>query len=210
MKHSKTCKIYLVRHGETEWNVSGKFQGHTDIPLNETGLAQALQLKQKLSDVSFSAVFSSDLLRAKKTAETLIHPLPLSIIEHKDLRERYMGTLEGTHVGEIDKIMKEVFNPLIHSPKEEYLSYKWHPEVETTTAIYNRVSSFLKQQIPVHLGSSILVVSHGGVIRSLLDHLDFRPGYRWVVGNCGFVELQATQNEFSVVHKEEISLKKFI
>jgi broad specificity phosphatase PhoE len=210
MKDRKTCHIYLVRHGETDWNALGKFQGHTDIPLNEKGRLQALVLKQELEHVNFDAVFCSDLSRACQTAELIIGSRPLSIFHEYSLRERFMGKLEGSFSHDLDQWMRPAFQSLLHAPKEVYLSHQWHPEVETTSAVFKRMHSFLLTQIPHYLGSTILVVSHGGVIRSVLDHLDFKPGYKWIVGNCGFIQLEASPSELRIVQQSAISSQKFI
>src|SRR5665647_2476119 len=89
------CDIYLIRHGQTQWNVEGRLQGHTDIPLNEEGEKRALKLKEKLEGIKFSAFFSSDLSRANKTAEIVTGLQKMEIVKTPDLRERSMGKWEG-------------------------------------------------------------------------------------------------------------------
>ncbi|CAF1042442.1 unnamed protein product [Rotaria sordida] len=87
--------IYIVRHGETDWNAQKRLQGHTDIPLSAQGKLQAYQLKEKFADIHFSKIFSSDLIRARSTAELIRSSNKLPIIETPLLRERCMGTWEG-------------------------------------------------------------------------------------------------------------------
>ncbi|MBR2803395.1 histidine phosphatase family protein [Candidatus Saccharibacteria bacterium] len=88
-------KIYLVRHGETEWNRLHKRQGRTDIPLNETGIKQAEELHDKLKDFEFDVCYSSPLSRARQTAEIVVSGRS-EIIYDDRLMERSFGTLEGT------------------------------------------------------------------------------------------------------------------
>lgn len=85
------CTFYIVRHGETEWNVKGLVQGHTDIPLTKKGKRQARQLAKKLSRINFNAVFSSDLLRAKQTAQLIALEKKIAVKTTQALREETDG-----------------------------------------------------------------------------------------------------------------------
>lgn len=89
--------LFLVRHGQTDWNLAGKIQGHTDIPLNETGKTQAQKVAQHLKkkQASIAALYSSDLQRAHQTAREIANGFALEIILNADLREGYFGKLEG-------------------------------------------------------------------------------------------------------------------
>ena len=95
------AQILLARHGETDWNRNGRVQGHTDIPLNATGIAQAQALAERLAGEPLAAVFASDLERARVTAAAVAarHELPVSI--DPDLREKNFGSWEGLTDGEI-------------------------------------------------------------------------------------------------------------
>ena len=87
--------ILLARHGETDWNLERRVQGHTDRPLNESGRAQALALADRLSTESLDAVYSSDLARARETAAVIAARHGLDVIETSDLREKDFGSWEG-------------------------------------------------------------------------------------------------------------------
>lgn len=202
---SKYCDVWFVRHGETAWNAKGLLQGHNDIPLNETGIAQAQQLNELLSPIHFAAVFSSDLSRAQKTAELAIHPREIPHIINPTLRERYMGPFEGKSVHDMDATYRAHSPITAHLPKEEYLSYKHHPEVESLAEVFQRVQKFLTDSITPYLGSSILVVAHGGVIRSILDHFDFVPQHKWIIQNCGFVRFNANHDELILSHRQGVT-----
>src|SRR5438105_2360386 len=97
--------LYLVRHGETDWNRDGRVQGHSDTPLNATGRAQAKSLASRVDDVTFGSAFSSDSSRAYETASLILAGRRLPITTTKDLRERFLGRWEGelvTHLATSD------------------------------------------------------------------------------------------------------------
>jgi 2,3-bisphosphoglycerate-dependent phosphoglycerate mutase len=200
MQTNSFCEIYLIRHGETEWNIQGKLQGHTDIPLNDEGEKQALKLKERLGSINFSAVFSSDLSRAKKTAAILLGSKNVKTIETPLLRERYMGLWEGRLTTELKGWFKQEDISTDKLSRDEYLSYKWQAEIESYNEVYNRIESLIRLESISHLGSSILFSSHGGVLRAVLYKLDFRPELRWQVSNCGYIKLRANkESEISIV-----------
>ena len=88
-------RLYLVRHGQTDWNLAGKLQGQTDIPLNETGRQQAKQAKKLLGNLSFDAVYSSPLSRAVETAQLISGHSTLQIITDERIKEIAFGQWEG-------------------------------------------------------------------------------------------------------------------
>ncbi|GAB4543428.1 MAG: hypothetical protein Fur002_15400 [Anaerolineales bacterium] len=90
-------ELWLIRHGQTDWNLLGKWQGQAPDapPLNEMGIAQALAVRGQLPEGKFSAIYSSDLLRAKQTAELIAAPLGLTVILDSRLREINLGAWEG-------------------------------------------------------------------------------------------------------------------
>ncbi len=204
------CEIYFVRHGETDWNLQERIQGHTDIPLNATGISQAAHLGELLADIPFSAVFSSDLIRAQQTAELILKPRVLSVMASSALRERSAGALEGLNKDKFE----ERIRPFLLSEKalnqETYIHSAWHPELETTHSVYTRVTDFLFPLATHYIGQSLLVVSHGGVLRAFLDHLSFTPKRRWIVDNCGFIKIKIEQQQLHLTDCHRISHKPLL
>src|SRR6266850_4226595 len=103
----RSTRLCLVRHGETAWNAEGRVQGQLDLPLSETGLAQARALAAVLAGESFSAIYSSDLARARQTAQPLAGLLKKEVFLDARLRERHYGVFQGMTYAEAGKRFPE-------------------------------------------------------------------------------------------------------
>ena len=97
-----TTKLCLIRHGETSWNAERRLQGHTDIPLNATGMLQARQMAQALKDIklTFDVLYTSDLKRAADTANAVVELFGVDAQVDGELRERHFGALQGLSISE--------------------------------------------------------------------------------------------------------------
>ena len=140
--------IYIVRHGQTNDNVIGRYGGRIDTELNEKGLAQAQELHEKLKDISFDLVFSSPLKRACKTAEIICDN---EIITDDRIIERDNGELEGKLKSEITEVVD--FN----DPNETKFN------IENILDFRKRIFDFFKDIKEKYRGKNILVVTHAGV-----------------------------------------------
>lgn len=155
----KMANIYLVRHGETAWNVKQKIQGHSDIPLNEKGEKQAELLGERFKEQRISAVYASDLLRAKKTAEAVARHHDVAVQTFFDLRERCFGELEG-------KFSQDVFS----DPRVERAAvFQQASGVESMEQLKQRMQLRLEWIAREHDAEDVLVVSHGGAINAFLS-----------------------------------------
>lgn len=149
-----TTELYLVRHGETDWNRQRRIQGLTDIPLNDVGRAQALTTGRRLAARSWDGVFSSPLSRALETASIIADELALPApIPLEALVERDYGEAEGMNFLDIER--------------------RWPdrgavPGQETREQVVARVLPALKGLAIAHPDQSLVVVSHGGAIRAVL------------------------------------------
>lgn len=159
---SKTT-LFLIRHGQTDWNVAGRIQGHADIPLNATGIEQAQKVAQflKKKNISLAALHSSDLQRAHQTAREIALQFALDVILATDLREGNFGKLEGTTRQERD----ELYGPM--SDEE------WPEKVgaEPRDKVIARVTNYLHRIVQAHKRQHIAVVTHGWLLHSLITHL---------------------------------------
>jgi probable phosphoglycerate mutase len=176
-------QVIIVRHGETEWNLKLIRQGHLDSHLTDRGLAQAQALAERLTRENFAALYSSDLGRAVQTAEKIAKATGHSIITDPRLRERHLGIFQGLSGDEI----RERF------PNE----YKLHRSVGPTYVIPGGES--VEQQVErnivylteigrKHVGETIVVVTHGGVLSGLFRHtfsIPFTAPRRFEFTNAG-------------------------
>ncbi|MEI7771204.1 MAG: histidine phosphatase family protein [Chloroflexales bacterium] len=167
-----TSTIYLIRHGETDWNLAGRWQGHADVPLNDLGLRQAQLLAQRIQaeQITFDAIYSSDLARAYQTAWEIGAAARVPVQLYPPLREIDLGTWSGLHYNEI----RERF-PIEAKLLEQGQDIP-RGGAETLTALRKRVVEALEAIIAHRDGETIALVSHGGCIRMLLAHADNFPG----------------------------------
>nr|WP_154117272.1 histidine phosphatase family protein [Paenibacillus monticola] len=149
----------LIRHGSTYWNKEGRIQGHTDNSLDEEGLQQAAAIAERLSGEQWDFIYSSDLLRARQTAEVIATRLGIEITGLvPEIREMNGGLIEGT----------------IESERVERWGHEWKSlelGLESFEAGLLRGSQAIKKIAGKHPGANILVVSHGAILRSTLKGL---------------------------------------
>jgi broad specificity phosphatase PhoE len=154
--------LLLVRHGETDWNAVGRLQGHTDRPLSDFGRRQAQQLAAELEGEELEAIYSSDLARARETAEVVGERLGLPVVLDPDLREKDWGSWEGLTAVERDRV--------------EFVG-------ESTQAHEERILGALRRIAERHPDGRVLVLTHGGSMRRVQT-----AALGWalpVVENCG-------------------------
>ncbi len=170
--------LLLARHGETDWNVERRVQGHSDTPLNDTGREQARALAGELAGESIDAVYSSDLLRAHETARIVADLRGLDVTAIADLRERHFGTWEGLTDDEIS----------VRFPHVRELPGREWGDAETHEEMAGRVLGALHRIAETHSGRRVLVVSHGGPLRAVLRHCGAAADGR--IGNCHVVRVE--------------------
>jgi probable phosphoglycerate mutase len=159
------CLLFLFRHGETDWNRDGRLQGHTDTPLNATGLAQAQALVERLRPHRLEAVMSSDLARAWTTAQIVAGGLGIPLIREPGLREAHIGEAEG------------LFWPEVKSRFGEALTERWFtdddaafPGGETGLETRSRGLAALRRFVADQPYRRIGVSTHGAMVRQLMKY----------------------------------------
>lgn len=158
-------QFIIVRHGETAWNLDIRWQGHLDSPLTARGVAQAEALARRLSEMKFSALYSSDLGRAYQTARIISDATGHRIAVDERLRERNLGIFQGLRTDEIQQSYPEEYG-LHKSIGPDYVI----PGGESLRQQVERNLSCLEEIGQRHAGESIVVVTHGGVLGGLFRH----------------------------------------
>ena len=153
-------RICFVRHGETDWNIELRMQGHVDIPLNATGSAQAEALGRHFSKgMQADALYSSDLLRARQTAQPISDVLGVPIIPLVELRERSFGCCEGLVIAEILERFPEEAMAMKRRDAEHV------PQGgESRRQHHDRIRACVVKLVARHPSQTLVVVTHGGVL----------------------------------------------
>lgn len=156
---TQDVRLCVVRHGETDWNVARRLQGHTDIALNDTGRLQAQATARQLAGEVFDGVYSSDLARAVETAESICAESRPPVILCADLRERHFGTLQGLTGDEVRARFPGI-NARIEARDPDLV-----PDGgESLNDFARRVGQAFAAIARTHGGQQVLVVTHGGVL----------------------------------------------
>ncbi|MEE9405942.1 MAG: histidine phosphatase family protein, partial [Candidatus Aenigmarchaeota archaeon] len=160
-------RLIIVRHGETEGNIKRIIQGHMQEPLDEAGIQQAKRVAERLKTEKIDAIYSSDLKRARMTAEEIIKHYPdVPVHFVKELRERDYGTATGKTRDEVRSYRK----------KQNIKKHEYTPEgAESLLHMKNRLMGFLEETRRKHKDQTVLFVTHGGVKRVMVGTLNGMP-----------------------------------
>ena len=208
-KEKNYCTLYLVRHGETEWNVKRINQGQSESSLTEVGIKQAKETALKLKNIKFDAIFSSDLTRAKRTAEIIKLDRELVIQTSKLLRERALGSFEGKHSDIFKNTLKDKLAQRENLSDEESWSFELADDIETDEVLVTRFITHLREISVAYPSKTVLVVSHGGPIRMFLLKIGFAKKKELPGGsfkNAGYVKILSDGINFFV--KEVQGIRK--
>lgn len=145
-------KLYVVRHGQTDWNIENKLQGCVDVPLNPTGIYQAQNLANAISSLDFELIISSPLNRALDTAKIINKKHNVELIVNSALSERNYGYLEGVYGDKYDKFSYWNYE----------INYK-DKNVESIQSFFDRVFKFIDSLKQNYSNENILLVTHSGV-----------------------------------------------
>ena len=193
----QTTRLFAIRHGETAWNAGARMQGQLDVELNETGRWQAGRLVLALADEGLAAVYSSDLLRARQTAEAVGRAAGLPIVTDPGLRECSFGVFEGHTYAEIDARWPE------QALRWRQRDPSFGPEGgETLNDFYARSVATVARLAARHPGQAIALVTHGGVLDCLYraaSRIALQGPRTWRLGNASINRLLYTRGGFTLV-----------
>lgn len=158
-------RIYFVRHGETDWNVARRYQGQTDIPLNDKGMMQAAKVAERLAGENIAAIYASDLQRAFYTAEKIAEKHGLSVTPMTEFREISFGDWEGSSFSSLDTGAREQIDKIFTDPAHIEV-----PGGENFYQVQQRAMRGVEKLIATHPDETIIVASHGAAIRTILCH----------------------------------------
>lgn len=203
-------KIYLVRHGETDWNKEKRIQGRSDIALNEYGMYLARKTGEGLRDIPFSRCYTSPLIRAYETARIILRGQDIPIIKDDRIVEMAFGEFEGLCLVERKNRAPESFHNFTEHPEE------FVPAIggETFLEIRNRTCNFLKELIenPKLQNEHILITTHGAALAAMVNVIKKEPLSKfWGTGvskNCGVTLLEALGQQVRIISENVIYYKE--
>lgn len=193
----QATRIIAIRHGETDWNLGTRIQGHLDIGLNETGRQQARRVAQALADEPIQAIYSSDLMRAWDTARAIAASTGGALHAHPGLRERHFGELQGKTFAEIEA-----------SDPEQSLRWRkrdpdWAPPGgESLVTVRDRITRTAFELAERHPGEQIVLVAHGGIMDALYrvaTRQALQAPRTWKLGNAAINRLLWTPDGLTLV-----------
>lgn len=175
-------RICIIRHGETDWNAEKRIQGHTDIPLNAVGRAQALAMAFSAAHHRFNAIYSSDLVRAVETAQALAQRTDLQVKLLPQLRERHFGLFQGITAAQGAERYAEAYARYVARD----LEYDFE-NGESLRHFAERVSAGVDWLVRHHGGQTVAAVSHSGVLDIVYRRATGRPLHTprdFAIPNC--------------------------
>jgi broad specificity phosphatase PhoE len=182
--------FWLVRHGQTDWNLAGRWQGQSPDapPLNQTGRAQVLALRGHLKNLQVSAIYSSDLLRSRETAEIIAKQIDRPVILDTRLREMGLGLWEGMCSDEIQARYPQELAERLRDPLNACA-----PQGESPRQVAGRVAAAANEIGRIHLGGSVLIVAHGislAILVCLSQGISLEKVYEYVPPNAKLLPVE--------------------
>ena len=176
------AKLYLIRHGETDYNNTMRFQGQIDIPLNRKGIEQAEKVADFFKDIPLQAIYTSTLQRARTTAEFIGKAKGIKPQETDALREMSFGIWENMNSKDIQKNYAKEWKDFFASPASTTI-----PQGESMSEVQKRAYPVVQQILDEHPEGDVAFVAHGGIIRVLICTmlgLDLNRAWHLHVGNA--------------------------
>jgi broad specificity phosphatase PhoE len=180
-------QLFVVRHGQTDWNVARRYQGQKDIPLNIEGIRQAHSLATLLSGETFSAIYSSDLCRAMQTAQILQKGRNIPIIPDQRLREIGFGEWEGAYLADIKEKYPQAFP---YNGRD--ITTPFAPGGESVQTVALRMKAVADEINQLYPDDNALVVTHGMAAATLYcqsKHISLAEAHKWVPDNALVIQI---------------------
>ncbi|MDD4779402.1 MAG: histidine phosphatase family protein [Tissierellia bacterium] len=186
-------RIYITRHGETEWNIQHRFQGMKNSELTEKGILAAELLSERMENIELDCIVSSPLKRAFHTAEIVRGNKEIEIIKNEGFKEINLGDFEGMNYDEISEASNDVIKKIRDDPFNNP-----YPNGENLMEFYKRVENAFKEVIEKYKEKCILIVAHGGTIKCIESYFrNQRISKDWmsgVVHNCSLTCIEVNEH----------------
>jgi broad specificity phosphatase PhoE len=196
--------LFFVRHGETEWNRVGRWQGHADIPLSEEGKQQAATLGERFvtERQEFDHIYASDLGRALQTAQIVAAALGMPVHPLIELREMHLGGWSGLTSAEIRTQYADDWEAF-----ERGEDFRRGEHGESLADIRARIAEVIERLVAEHPGQRLLVVTHGGTIRAAMHYIQQRTGdsTEIFIGNTSVTEIKIEDGRYEIVRANDRS-----
>jgi len=187
-------QVYLVRHGETEWNAARRIQGQSDSPLTEKGIFHAQQVAERVRNEGITHVIASDLGRTKHTAEIIADACGCQVVTEPRLRELHMGVLEARNIDSLTAEEEVWRKQMVDGTPRGRI-----PEGETMSELAARMREALNNCLSLPAGSKPLLVSHGIALGCLISTILGLPAYaerRLRLRNCSISRVDYQQSDW--------------
>ena len=194
---SNHTKIILIRHGETEWNLSGRWQGHADSALSGRGVAQGEALGLRMENEEMDYFYTSDLERAQHTARLIRGSAGRQAELMESLRERDLGVLEGLTTMEMERERPEEYSSFRNAGPEYQV-----PGGESYRQFYDRCKGALEELAQRHPGKTIGIVTHGGFLGAIFRYvlnIPLNAERNFVLLNCSINRLEKSTKGWNLV-----------
>ncbi|KHO62459.1 phosphoglycerate mutase [Thermoanaerobacter sp. YS13] len=203
-----TTRLYIARHGQSEWNLHNKMQGVQDIDLTPTGLKQAELLASRLKNEKIDCIYSSDLKRAYITAQIIAKEFGLKVQKIPELREMSFGIWEGLTSEEINELYKEIYTLWKTNPVKANIE-----KGETLEEVQKRMLKKTLEIVKENDGKNILIVSHGTSIKALIlgllgIDLSFYPRFRLDNTSLNIVDVKEDGKTVLVLFNDTCHLRR--
>lgn len=193
--------FYIVRHGQSEGNINGDITG-SDPSLTEKGFEQAQMLANLMDSIAVDRIISSNLIRAKQTAEIIALKKNLAVIEVPHIRERFFGELEGLKGDEVSAKYQHEWDRFHTLSLEEQMKWKLVDGMESLGEVLDRTLTFFNSLVGINKQETILVVTHANVMLALLAHFSFVRSLSQLpygsIKNTAYIKLESKGDTYQI------------
>lgn len=191
--------VYLTRHGQTEWNIEKRLQGHGNSPLTESGLRGAKELSKRLENINIERIYTSPIERAYKTAIILKGNKKIDVVKHEGLKEMNFGDFEGKIT---EDVMKENPDWNINLIMQGNLEMR-APNGETLAEVRERVSKAMDEIIKDNEGKTILIVGHGITLKAIMNYFKDKDVNNEVMDQTTLTKVNVDGENFNIEFKND-------